>query len=239
MQARGSVSSAAAGVMFVLTAAVLGLAAVWGGAAAWGPAAGPVQEAPATAVTATHQQPADESAGPEAAAIAQRPPQHPVLIHAIQPPVGAATELRDHQGRPVTIACVTCHTARPANPANRAAADLNEFHRGLHYSHGQLACVACHNSGDGYATLHLADGRAVDYADTMTLCAQCHGIQFRDYQNGSHGGMTGYWDLTRGPRQRNHCLDCHDPHAPQYPRVQPAAKPRDRFPPASKDSAHE
>jgi hypothetical protein len=65
--------------------------------------------------------------------------------------------------------------------------------------------------------------------DAMTLCAQCHGPQFRDYQNGSHGGMNGHWDLSRGPRLRNHCVDCHDPHVPQVLPVHPAPGPKDRF----------
>jgi nitrate reductase cytochrome c-type subunit len=58
------------------------------------------------------------------------------------------------------------------------------------------------------------------------LCAQCHGPQARDFQHGAHGGMTGYWDLSKGPRRRNSCIDCHDPHAPKYPAVMPV------FPPA-------
>jgi hypothetical protein len=63
----------------------------------------------------------------------------------------------------------------------------------------------------------------------MTLCAQCHGPQFRDYQHGAHGGMSGFWDLSKGGRTRNNCIDCHDPHAPKYPTVTPARGPNDRF----------
>jgi hypothetical protein len=63
----------------------------------------------------------------------------------------------------------------------------------------------------------------------MRLCAQCHGPQYRDYQNGAHGGMTGNWDLSKGGRVRNNCIDCHDPHAPRYPTVTPSRGPNDRF----------
>jgi hypothetical protein len=77
--------------------------------------------------------------------------------------------------------------------------------------------------------LRLADGRSLPYSDVMSLCAQCHGPQFRDYQHGAHGGMTGYWDLSKGGRTRNSCIDCHDPHAPKYPTVTPARGPNDRF----------
>jgi formate-dependent nitrite reductase cytochrome c552 subunit len=69
--------------------------------------------------------------------------------------------------------------------------------------------------------------------DAMQLCAQCHGPQFRDYTHGSHGGMQGHWDLSRGPRLRNHCVDCHDPHTPQFQPSNPVLPPADRLlPPA-------
>jgi formate-dependent nitrite reductase cytochrome c552 subunit len=65
--------------------------------------------------------------------------------------------------------------------------------------------------------------------EAMRLCAQCHGPQYRDYKRGSHGGMTGHWDLSRGERTRNNCVDCHDPHAPAYPGTTPVLPPRDRY----------
>ncbi|MDC0935999.1 hypothetical protein OAS39_06910 [Pirellulales bacterium] len=134
----------------------------------------------------------------------------------------------DSTGKPVTVACSTCHAARPPNLANRESADLDEFHQNLAFRHGNLTCLSCHNPRN-YDTLHLADGSSVEYAEVMTLCAQCHGPQTRDYQHGAHGGMTGYWDLSRGPRTRNNCVDCHAPHAPQFPAMIPTFKPRDRF----------
>jgi hypothetical protein len=42
--------------------------------------------------------------------------------------------------------------------------------------------------------------------------------------------MVGYWDLAKGGRIRNNCIDCHHPHAPKYPIVTPAPRPRDRNP---------
>jgi len=63
----------------------------------------------------------------------------------------------------------------------------------------------------------------------MTLCSQCHGPQRRDYNMGLHGGMNGYWDLTKGGRTRNTCINCHDPHAPAFPLVMPVLPPKDRI----------
>jgi hypothetical protein len=146
------------------------------------------------------------------------------------------TGLLDPHGQPVSIACNTCHGNWTANSEARVGQRLERFHQHLHGNHGSLACVACHNSNDGYTTLRLADGKAVAFPEVMQLCAQCHGPQYRDYQHGSHGGMTGYWDLSRGSRERNNCVDCHNPHTPRYPVVQPAKGPNDRF---LKGSGHE
>jgi len=144
------------------------------------------------------------------------------------------TDALDYHGRPAEIACATCHTTRtPA--ATRQSEDLDAFHQGLIMQHGDLSCLSCHNS-ENYDTLKLADGTPVGFEDTMLLCAQCHGPQSRDYRNGSHGGMVGYWDLSRGPRQRNACTVCHDVHAPAYPQLMPVFPPRDIIPP--KDTVH-
>jgi hypothetical protein len=143
------------------------------------------------------------------------------------PPV-VKTGLTDSDGHPVTIGCATCHTNREPNPQARLGADLQAFHQGLKGAHGNLACVSCHNPGEGYGSLRLADGRSLPYPEVMQLCAQCHGPQYRDYQHGAHGGMAGHWDLSKGGRVRNTCIDCHDPHSPKYPTVRPAAGPRDR-----------
>lgn len=130
-------------------------------------------------------------------------------------------------GNLAAVACSTCHTTRQPNLEIRSAAALREFHQGLTYRHGELSCLSCHHAAN-YDTLRRADGSAVAYPQTIQLCAQCHGTHYRDYLHGSHGGMTGFWDLTRGPRERNTCTDCHDPHAPLYPRVTPVFAPRDR-----------
>ena len=94
--------------------------------------------------------------------------------------------------------------------------------------HGGLTCLSCHG-GDGYDALRLADGSAVPFPEVMTLCRQCHGPQARDFAHGTHGGMAGYWDRSKGPRTRNSCVVCHDAHAPAYSAMQPAPGPADRF----------
>jgi hypothetical protein len=152
-----------------------------------------------------------------------------VFIRKPAGPAGVATGAVDPHGRPVTAACSTCHTTKTPNADLKVGVELKTFHQGLKGSHGNLTCISCHNASEGHQSLRLADGRAVSYPDVMQLCAQCHGPQYRDYLNGAHGGMIGYWDLTKGGRVRANCIDCHDPHAPKYPVVRPAPGPNDRF----------
>jgi len=149
-------------------------------------------------------------------------------MHQPYSSLGMNTDQRDINGRPVRIACTVCHGQMAAkSPAQRALGPAN-FHQGVKIFHAGQACEACHNP-PRYDTFRLAHGQAVEYGNVVQLCAQCHGRQWRDYRHGAHGGMTGYWDETAGPRDRNHCLDCHNPHQPTLPRMMPAPRPNYRF----------
>ncbi len=134
----------------------------------------------------------------------------------------------DQQGRPTVAPCGTCHRPGEAAALPGTAQGIAGPHLGLTVSHGELTCAACH-AKDARDRLRLADARVIPLTSAMELCAQCHGPQKRDYDHGAHGGMRGYWDLTRGPRKRNHCIACHDPHAPQFGSFMPVEGPRDRF----------
>lgn len=134
----------------------------------------------------------------------------------------------DPQGRSGAVACSTCHSVREPNRENRTAATLDEFHQGLAFDHGTLACYSCHHP-DQADSLRLAEGTAIEYADVMQLCSQCHSAQATAYAHGAHGGMNGHWDLSRGPQTKNNCVDCHDPHVPKFPQMIVGFKPRDRF----------
>ncbi|NLE85514.1 MAG: hypothetical protein GX607_03855 [Myxococcales bacterium] len=134
----------------------------------------------------------------------------------------------DALGRPRRVACVSCHAQRSATSLPDAAGELREFHAGLTVRHGELHCSSCHDDERTHE-LRLASGEVLPGSEALQLCAQCHGPQTRDYRRGSHGGMRGYWDLSRGERRRNHCVDCHDPHEPAYRGGHPVHPPRDRF----------
>jgi hypothetical protein len=152
---------------------------------------------------------------------------HNVEIH--QPPgLGSVdTHLTDVNGAPIGVRCETCHGPQGDDSAwAQDEGNPEEVHDAVELAHGQLSCDACHDQDR--SLLHLADGTTFPMAQAKDLCAQCHGVQHRDWSNGSHGGMSGYWDLDQGPRLRNHCIDCHAPHAPAWSPVSPVLPPMDR-----------
>jgi len=141
----------------------------------------------------------------------------------------ARSHLKRIDGTSKGVACSTCHALDAEDkPMARKADELEEFHGNMNLQHGTLDCQSCHNPDDR-DQLRLASGDAIPFTKVMDLCGQCHGPQSRDYFKGSHGGMTGYWDLSRGPRERNSCLHCHDAHVPKFQPVMPVFPPRDRF----------
>ncbi len=134
----------------------------------------------------------------------------------------------ERNGKAQRVRCETCHTLRPEVPVPTSVAALDDFHVGMTFAHGPVECTSCHASGQP-PRLRLASGELLATREALRLCAQCHGPQYRDYVHGAHGGMSGYWDSTRGARVRNHCVDCHDPHAPRITAVIPDPPPRDRY----------
>lgn len=153
---------------------------------------------------------------------------YPVIVR--QPAAPPRIELagQDPQGRVGSVACSTCHTVRPDNLENKTSATLDEFHQGMTFSHGTIACYACHNPQES-DSLRLADGSSLPFTNVLTLCSQCHSKQAESFAHGAHGGMNGHWDLSRGPQTKNNCVDCHDPHQPKYPKMIVGFKPKDRF----------
>lgn len=156
-------------------------------------------------------------------------PVEATQIHAVEvhtpPGLGRVdTPVTDVHGATVGIRCATCHEGEDAWAA--AQGNPEGAHDTVDVQHGELTCNACHDADR--TQLHLADGTPLEIEDARELCAQCHGVQHRDWERGSHGGMSGHWDRTRGTQLRNHCLDCHGAHAPAWEPVMPVLPPRDR-----------
>ncbi len=150
-----------------------------------------------------------------------------VAVHAPPELESIATDEVGRDGAPRRVACVNCHSIPGlASSFEPDPGALGPPHEGIVLAHGPNTCAACHDPDDRLA-LRLADARRVAMTDTIELCAQCHGPQYRDHRRGSHGGARGVWDAASGVRLRDHCVDCHDAHRPAYPRVLPLPAPRD------------
>lgn len=151
----------------------------------------------------------------------------PTTIHAS--PKLTSIPVQAPDGHTERVACASCHSLKPIKPLPEQAKDLREFHQGLTFRHGELTCAHCHVPGArSHDTLHLANGDLLPMVDALRLCAQCHGPQYRDYSHGSHGGMQGFFSTKFGPRTRNNCVDCHDPHSPRFQGGMPVLPPKDR-----------
>lgn len=170
-----------------------------------------------------------------ASSLARPQQKYPTRINTPHSLRGLLTGETNAMGEPVVVPCASCHAGRSTDagfPSDIAA--MRGPHAGLVFAHGDSPCAACHDP-EQRDKLRLADGTSIELVEAIRLCSQCHGTQRRDYDHGAHGGMRGYWDLTRGPRERNHCVSCHDPHRPKYPKLIPAPPPRDRGMPAGGD----
>lgn len=155
------------------------------------------------------------------------PASHPVVIAESANLTSIETDVLTPQGGVARVRCETCHAQVDVGEPAKSPEELVAFHRGFKLKHGNLECASCHQPGEPLS-LKLATGEGIPMEDAMTLCSQCHGPTRRSYDNGSHGGMNGSWDLSRGPRLRNQCVHCHDPHGPALPQVVPVLPPRDR-----------
>lgn len=118
--------------------------------------------------------------------------------------------------------CNTCH--KLFESSWDGVRPLNQ-HQHIALSHGiNNQCDNCH-ARDDREQLVLHDGSTVAFTRTETLCAQCHGPVFRDWERGTHGKTLGAWDLSSADAVRLSCAECHDPHSPAFEPIAPLPGP--------------
>lgn len=102
---------------------------------------------------------------------------------------------------------------------------LKGEHANIKMNHGlDQHCLHCHNpSNEGVYLDH--DGSEIPDDQTTRLCGKCHGIVYKDWQIGVHGRRGGFWDSRFGERVVLDCIQCHDPHDPQFPALAPDSPP--------------
>ncbi len=180
----------------------------------------------------------DQTVDPLPQADGEPAPRHVfgTAVHLPFAELGATTPEHRPDGSRARIPCATCHGED--SDLTSSGQRTGSIHTGIALRHGDLTCDSCHRP-PAYSDFRSIRKASIAYPRVIELCSQCHGAQRRDYDHGAHGGMAGYWDLNRGPRDRNHCLVCHDPHRPAIPKVMPAPLPRYRFTPTREESSGE
>lgn len=119
--------------------------------------------------------------------------------------------------------CMDCHRSLVSNDAPRN--DVNHYHETVHMDHGLNGrCINCHDQNDRNV-LRLRDGGTVGFSQSTTVCSNCHGPAYRQWQRGVHGKTLGYWDSKKGEQRRLECVECHDPHTPHYNPMAPLPGP--------------
>lgn len=114
--------------------------------------------------------------------------------------------------------CMDCHRLFP--PSDDPPRKLMQ-HAGIVLNHGiNDRCRNCHDDRDR-DRLVLNDGSPLPFSRAVELCAKCHGPTYRDWQRGMHGRTNGYWDVRSGAPRRLGCTECHDPHNPRSPAMDP------------------
>lgn len=148
--------------------------------------------------------------------------------HAAERPAGAVTAATLVQAPAPPFSegvfpCSECHVA-PDLPPNRTRRVLVDAHDDIVLTHDEQHrwCLDCHDADDR-DQLHLASGERVPFAQSYTLCGQCHGEKARDWRAGVHGRRTGSWN---GRKEYLLCVHCHDPHAPRFAPIAPEPAPR-------------
>ena len=154
----------------------------------------------------------------------EMPPVSPVDAAAIDP-----APRRTPMSDPPTMAiagydqrCSACHalfTTREGAPS-----DLRR-HEDLEFEHGlNNRCLNCHSERDR-DKLVLHGEIEIGYDRVVDLCAKCHGPTWRDWQRGMHGRTEGSWETGSPEQSRLGCTQCHDPHTPAFPGIEPLPGP--------------
>jgi hypothetical protein len=183
-----------------------------------------------------------ENPGPNAAPISlTAPPTNLPVVAKVapqQPPVGLPTDThldktppRQTDGLDLvksgwTYNCMECHKLFPAKW--HYDRPMNE-HKNIKLDHGNNRfCLNCHHPKNRNAFVDY-DGAEITEADVVLLCAKCHGPTYRDWEAGVHGRQNGFWKADAGAKTKLRCIQCHDPHSPQFKAMKPLAPLR--YPP--------
>jgi hypothetical protein len=121
-----------------------------------------------------------------------------------------------------TYNCNECHRVFESVEGRKR---LIAEHTDINLNHGANDyCFNCHHRSNRNAYA-AHDGSEIPSTQPARLCGKCHGLVYRDWENGVHGRKSGYWDGTQGNNKQLLCIQCHDPHSPKFPSLKPMPGP--------------
>ena len=86
-----------------------------------------------------------------------------------------------------------------------------------HAADAVMNCATCHDPAN-LNQLKTLTNKPVSFDQSAQLCAQCHSKQASDWAGGAHGKRLIGW---APPRVSKTCVECHNPHQPQWDKRQP------------------
>jgi hypothetical protein len=137
------------------------------------------------------------------------------------PPASSAVVVEDHPALVSTYPCSGCHRDRKPDPTPRKLTEYHTQKNGFDHGTKQDWCYRCH-SIDDMDKLHTTLGAPVAFSDPQDLCGSCHGDKLIDWKAGLHGLNRGSWN---GPKLRQSCTFCHNPHKPAFEPMKPERPP--------------
>ncbi len=118
----------------------------------------------------------------------------------------------ERKGQIKLFACIECHS-KPVSQMNGLNEKKAHWDIKLNHANGEtMNCTTCHN-GNNMNNLNTITGKNVDFNLSFKVCAQCHSSQFEDWKGGAHGKKVAGWPP---PRASMTCVNCHDPHKPNF-----------------------
>lgn len=138
------------------------------------------------------------------------------------PVQGYLRRLKLRRGELFEYSCNECH--RMFGTVARRKSRIAE-HVDLVLNHGSNDnCLNCHHktNRDAYVT---NDGKEIPSDRPAELCSRCHGMVYGDWKVGAHGRTSGSWNRTEKGWHSLVCIECHNPHDPEFPQLVPMSAP--------------
>ncbi len=151
------------------------------------------------------------------------PAAQPVPGWVIDPtPIRRPVLKPQYQVAGFSMRCSDCHDLFPS--PTETDRPLTQ-HTEIVLKHGiNTRCFNCHHPTR--RDFFVDDrGGEIPFDQPPLLCARCHGPTYRDWLHGAHGRTNGFWNKRMGPQEHRKCVECHNPHEPPFPPMQPAPGP--------------